>query len=107
MSVIISKQHDTKIKFTDTPKIDGVPIPPEDLAGCTLSFIMKQKNGQIAIKQPAVITPGGTFEYEPEPEDVAEAGKFQQEWELVYPSGKILTFPNDQYNLVTIKADLG
>jgi hypothetical protein len=34
-------------------------------------------------------------------------GKFQQEWEVVYPTGKILTFPNDGYNIVKIIADLG
>jgi hypothetical protein len=102
---IITKQHDTKITFKDTPTIDGIAIPPANLAGCTLSFLLKSDT--IAIKQTAIINPDGTFGYDPVPGDVANIGKFQQEWELVYPTGKILTFPNNGYNIVKIIADLG
>jgi hypothetical protein len=104
-TTIITKQHDTKITFKDTPTIDDVPILPGDLAGCTLSFLLK--DADMAIKQAAIINVDGTFSYDPVPSDVATIGKFQQEWELVYPSGKILTFPNNGYNIVKIIADLG
>ena len=104
-TTIITKQHDTKITFTDTPTIDDVPVPPGDLAGCTLSFLLKDVD--FAIKQTAIINVDGTFSYDPTPTDVANIGKLQQEWELVYPSGKILTFPNNGYNIVKIIADLG
>ena len=107
-TTIITKQHDTKITFRDTPTIDGVPMLPADLVGCTLSFLLKDTAGLItAIKQTAVINGDGTFSYDPVAGDVDEVGKFQQEWELVFPSGKILTFPNDGYNIVKIIADLG
>jgi len=101
---IITKQHDTKITFTDTPTIDGVAVPPGDLAGCTLSFLLKGAIKQI--KQPAVIA-SGTFSYDPVATDVDTVDKCQQEWEVVYPTGKILTFPNTGYNIVKIIADLG
>jgi hypothetical protein len=104
-TTIITKQHDTKITFRDTPTIDDVPIPPGDLAGCTLSFLLK--DADTAIKKAAIINVDGSFSYDPVPADVATIGKFQQEWELVYPSGKILTFPNNGYNIVKIIADLG
>lgn len=102
---ITIKQHDTKLKFTDTPTIDDVAVLAADLADCDLSFILK--NSELSIKQDATITVEGTFEYEPEASDVETVGKFKQEWEVVYPSGKILTFPNGGYNTVKIIADLG
>jgi hypothetical protein len=108
MTTITTKQHDTKITFTDTPTLDGVPIPPANLAGCTVSFLMKISDGSIpGIKKTAVINVDGTFSYDPVAGDVATIGKFQQEWEVVYPTSKILTFPNDGYNTVKIIADLG
>jgi hypothetical protein len=106
-TTIITKQHDTKITFVDTPTIDYVVVPPGDLAGCSLSFLLKNADGTIELKQPATIEVDGTFSYDPLPTDVETVGKFQQEWEVVYPSGKILTFPNNGYNIVKIIADLG
>src|SRR5262252_56196 len=96
------KRHDTKLVFTDVPTIDGVPLVAGDLVGCTVSFLLKDTAGVIPpIKQTATIT-GATFSYSPVPSDVANSGKFEQEWEVVYPSAKILTFPNDKYNIVKI-----
>jgi hypothetical protein len=105
MADIVTKQHDTKITFRDTPKIDNVPVTPLSLSGATVSFILK--SATVSIKQPGVINGDGTFSYDPAPADVAAVGDFQQEWEVVYPSGKILTFPNGEYNKVSIIADLG
>lgn len=104
-TTIVTKQHDTKITFRDTPTIDDVPIPPGDLAGCSVSFLLKSDT--FSIKKAAVINVDGTFSYDPVPVDVANIGKYQQEWELVYPTSKILTFPNNGYNIVKIIADLG
>jgi len=106
-TTIITKQHDTQITFKDQPTIDGVNVPPANFNGCTLSFLLKNADGSIALKQAATINVDGTFQYLPVPGDVASIGKFQQEWEVVYPSGKILTFPNSGYNIVKIIADLG
>jgi hypothetical protein len=103
---VTAKLHDTNITFKDTPLIDGVPVPPDQLADCTLSFIMKLGDAT-ATKKAATINSDGTFQYNPDPDDVATAGSFKQEWELVYPSGKILTFPNNGYNVVEFIPDLG
>jgi len=104
-TTIITKQHDTKIRFRDTPTIDGVPLTSGDLAGCTLSFLMK--GDAKALKQPATINPDATFSYDPVATDVDTVGKYQQEWEVIFPNTKILTFPNNGYNIVKIIADLG
>src|SRR6266496_5672585 len=110
-TTIVTKQHDTKITFTDTPTIDGVPILLSALTGCTVSFLLRIKDALTGIKQTAVIQADpdvplqAQFKYDPVGTDVQTAGKYQQEWELVYPSGKILTFPNNGYNIVKILAD--
>jgi hypothetical protein len=105
---IITKQHDTKITFKDTPSINGIVVPPADLAGCTLRFLMKTQDGSAPpVAKPATINVDGTFSYQPIPADVANIGKFQQEWEVTYPSNQILTFPNNGYNIVKVIADLG
>jgi catabolite regulation protein CreA len=114
MSAVISiKQHDTKITFTDDPTIDGVTIDYTDFAGSTVSFVMKgvaDDRSQVAIKQAAAIVNNSSkarFTYDPISGDVAKSGKFKQEWEVIYASGKIATFPNDGYNTVNILPDLG
>jgi len=106
-TTIITKQHDTRITFKDTPTIDGTPMLPADLVGCTLSFLLKTMDGVVAIKKAATINPDATFSYDPVPADVATIGKYQQEWEVVFPNTKILSFPNFEYNIVKIIADLG
>ncbi len=108
MSSIITKQHDTKTRFRDTPTIDDVAQPPGTFS--SVSFLLKGKandGSDVAIKQTAVIDTDGTFYYDPVDGDVAKDGKFKQEWEAIYPSGKILTFPNNGYNTVKILPDLG
>ena len=105
MATITIKQHDTKIVFRDTPTIDGVAVPVGDFAGCTLKFLMKYRG--VVISHAAVITGAGLFEYEPVPTDVENLGDWLQEWEVTFPSTKILTFPNGGYNTVKIIADLG
>ena len=98
------KQHDTKGKFVDILMLNGVPI---NLAGCVVSFLMK-KSG-VAIKQPAVIvnSSGGSVEYQPTAADVSKDGKYQQEWEIIFINGEILTVPNNTWNTVNILKDLG
>ena len=54
------------------------------------------------VAQIATINVDGTFSYHPIPADVANIGKFQQEWEVTYPTNQILTFPNNGYNMVKI-----
>lgn len=105
---ITIKQHDTKIRFIYTPKIDKQRIPPADVAGASLSFMLR--NSSVALKRVAVILDQGEyvdFIYDPISDDVAKSGLFRQEWELLTIDGKPLTFPNNGYNIVEILPDLG
>ncbi len=102
----IIKQGDTSGKFTDILKVNGVPV---NLTGATVSFVMRAV-GRIVVSQAAVITnpPGtnGAVEYQPVTNDVAFAGEFKQQWKAVFSDGKILTFPNNTYNKITILPNL-
>jgi hypothetical protein len=105
VTTVTIKQGDTKLAFKDTPKIDGVAMLPSDLTGAVLHFIMKSPT--LLIKQVALINPDATFEYDPVAADVGTIGSYQQEWEVIFASGKELTFPNTDYNAVNIIAELG
>ena len=108
MKIVTIKQNYTKLVFHEVPKIDCVPLLPADVIGCSVFFLLKINDGSIpAIRQAAVINGDATFSYPPVATDVQTPGTFQQEWELVYGTGKRLTFPNNTYNLVQILADLG
>jgi hypothetical protein len=41
-------------------------------------------------------------QYQPILADVARFGQYQQQWRVTFADSKVLTFPNDGYNIVTI-----
>lgn len=102
---IYIKRNDTKGKFVDILTINGIPI---NLTACIVSFLLR-KGSSVSVKQLATITDpvSGAVEYQPLPEDVATAGEFQQEWEIIFPDTQILTVPNNTWNIVNILKDLG
>lgn len=112
---IVTKQHDTKITFTHDPTINDIPVLLSETTGCSVSFLIKSDTK--AVKQTAVIQANpdvplqAQFKYDPIATDVDTEGKYKNEWELIYPpgppTGKILTFPNNGYNVVKILSDLG
>jgi hypothetical protein len=106
MSTQRIKRHDTGQLFTSTLTLDGDPF---DLTNCTVSFIMKTDDGVTQVKQTATVTDAGAgeVEYQPLAADVDTSGRYNVEWEVILPGGKILTFPNDGYNRLIILDDLG
>lgn len=105
MPTVTIKQHDTKVIFRDTPTVNGVALTSGDLAGATLKFILKDRSG--IITRTATINGDATFSYQVTAPDVANITEFKQEWEVTFADGKILTFPNNAYNVVKVIADLG
>lgn len=107
MSTANVKRGDTKGIFTDVLTLDDVAV---DLTGCSLRFIMRRRGKPAkAVNQVATITTPATGEvsYQPVDEDVDTEGVYEQEWEVTFPSTKILTFPNNAFNTVNILRDLG
>jgi hypothetical protein len=82
---------------------------PVDLTGCSVKFIYKAEGkGQPVSRTAAVLSdPPGTVEYQWVIEDTAVSGNFSGEWEVTFPSGRKLTFPNENYIKFTILPDLG
>lgn len=101
MNVTI-KQNDTKCLFTDTLTVNGTPV---DGTNATVSFIMRGV-GCVGVAQAAAwVNPPGTdgkVQYQPILADVARFGQYQQQWRVTFADSKVLTFPNDGYNIVTI-----
>lgn len=106
-ATIIIKQGDTQITFKDIPTINNVPLTPANVVGCTVNFMMKSFDGSTLIRNAGTIGADASFSYSPTASDVAVPGKFQQEWELIYPGGATLTFPNQSFNVVNILPELG
>jgi hypothetical protein len=104
---VMLKQGDTHMIFTDTGTINGVPLTPSQVVGATLNWIMRSFDGLTQLKNAATINADATFSYQVTASDVNTPGKFQQEWELIFPNGQTLTFPNQNYNIVNILPELG
>src|SRR3954470_5483824 len=99
MGTVNIKRGDTKGLFIDTLTINDVEM---DLIGSTAKFIMRRR-GKVAkvVNQAATIVldpdatePRRTIQYQPILADVETEGVYEQEWQVTFPSGKILTFPN-------------
>jgi hypothetical protein len=104
MTTVNIKQNDTKGIFLDTLKVDGVPV---NLTGTTVYFLLRKVSVFIrkaaTIVEPAI---NGDVQYQPVLADVEIPGKYEQEWEVNFGDGRILTFPNGDYNIVNILDDL-
>jgi hypothetical protein len=116
MSPVLIKRGDTKGKFIDLLKLDGVTV---NLTGCTGKFLMRRRGRDKAnqtitqtatLFEPPVANPDASLrnaEYQPILADVDTEGEYDQEWQITFPSGQILTFPNNRFNTVQILRDLG
>lgn len=105
--IINIKRGDTKGIFVDTLKVDGVAV---DLTGATVRFLMRRTSKPAkSVNQAAAITSPttGDVQYQPVAQDIDTEGAYEQEWEVTFQSGKILTFPNGDFNTVNIRRDLG
>ncbi|HXG46256.1 MAG TPA: BppU family phage baseplate upper protein [Methylomirabilota bacterium] len=106
MSTAKIKQHDTARSLEDTLQFGGTAI---DLTGCAVSCIIKHTESAITIYREATIVdaPAGRVRFDIQPGDTDVAGTYRVEWEIVFPSGKVLTVPDDSYHTLHILRDLG
>ncbi|MGE0371946.1 MAG: BppU family phage baseplate upper protein [Gammaproteobacteria bacterium] len=82
---------------------------PVDLAGSSVSFLMRLPDGSSAKVDAAatiVQEDAGIVKYTWASGDTDTAGDYRAEWEVTF-SGKPQTFPNDGYDTVHILEDLG
>lgn len=97
------------IKRGDTsPAIRYSLAPAVDLAGASVAFQMRARQGTIITNATAVID---SFDppivrYSWTPEDTETAGNFQAEFVVTYGDGSIETFPNVGFIAVVIGEDV-
>lgn len=105
MATFTTKRNDTfPIKAT-LEDADG----PVDLTGATVKFLMQDLQGNQVVDASATITNAsqGKVEYNWVSGDVDTAGEFEAEFEVTFSSGKVRTFPNEDYITVVIEEDKG
>lgn len=106
MTTVRIKSGDTALEFTDTLTVDGVA---DDLTGSTVLFLMKRIRSPgtaYSLSASLVTAASGTVSYVPGVGFPTDVGSYKQEWQVTYSNGKILTFPNDDYNVIEIVEDL-
>lgn len=93
------------IKRGDTAPAIRYSLLPEtvDLAGASVVFVLAGDR----LPATVVSTAPPVVEYSWQPEDTASPGLRRAEFEITYQDGRIETFPNGEYLLVHVVADLG
>jgi hypothetical protein len=86
--------------------------PAVNLAGASVVFNMRQRDGGTTILDRAAATiegdpAEGVVGYDWALADTATAGRFEAEFEVTYADGGVETFPNDSFIIVQIGPDIG
>jgi hypothetical protein len=102
------KRHDTaslpRMRALDS---DGVPI---NLMGATGTYTLVLPDGTLKVDRGAAgivdqATSPGEVYYLWQPADVDTAGRYREEWEIVYTDGRKETFPTKSKWYVVIEPD--
>lgn len=106
MTQITIKQYDTRNAINATLIRDGQTV---DLTDCTVHFFMEDayKNVDVETIAEVVDAPSGTVLYAFEQSSVAIPGRYNAEFRVTYPDGRLETFPNNGYITVNIIKSLG
>ena len=85
---------------------DGDPV---DLTGCEIKFIMAPLGRRATVCREPYIADAGHGEVWVVwvPGETGISGVYQAELEVVYPDGKVETFPSNRYISINIMNDLG
>lgn len=107
MRVVPVKRHDVGVPFEDTLTY-GSNNQPVDLSDALdIKFILRRPKGAVIVGDAVIRSPatGGTVSYTSVAGDLAICGDHQQEWQVTW-TDKVLTFPDEGYNIVRVTEDL-
>lgn len=101
------KRGDFRVAIRAT-LVDGDGAPA-NLTDATVRFLMADQAGRVLVDRAAAITDAaaGKVVWVPEPGDTTALGLHRAEFEATYLDGRLQTYPNNEYILVEILADLG
>jgi hypothetical protein len=104
------KRHDTRPYWPVSLEFDDGSFP--DITSATISMLCRNAgDSTLKFKDSATvwITDGanGELEWRPTADQVDTAGRFDIEWEVVFPDGTQQTFPTRGYDRLTVVGDLG
>lgn len=107
MATYTIKKNDTYPSLSLVVKNNGTPL--NITAAASAKVIIKPTTGGAALTFTAAITDAvnGEVTYVWQTGDTATAGVYDMEVEITWAAGGIQTFPNDSYESLEIKADLG
>lgn len=104
-------QHDTSPAVTDT--LEDSTGTAVNLTGAAVKFHMTDWTRSTVVVNASATGPAGgaldstgRVQYQWLAADVANAGVFLAEWQVMFASGAIETWPNDGPAIVSIEADL-
>jgi hypothetical protein len=90
--------------------VEGPARTPLDLTGCTVRFHMRSANATALLKVNAaatIVSPtAGTVRYDWAPGDLSEVATYRAEWQITYPSGRILTAPTRGFDTIRVIDEL-
>lgn len=107
MGTLTMKKDDLEPKYVATLRnADGTAV---DLTNATsVSLIVKQQNGAKNFKSAGAFVnrANGIVSYTWTSGNTDTTGTFQMEWEVVWPTNRPETFPNNGYDTLVIGASL-
>ena len=101
------KQNDTYGYITE--QLLDENLVGVNLAGASVAFHMKRStDAAYKVKAAATVldSANGIVRYAWTGTDLNTVGNFNFEWQVTFVSGKVLTFPNDGYNLIHVLKEL-
>lgn len=102
------KQDDTKPSYFT--QLKGSNGSVQDVTDCGIRFSMRKLGAPTAtVSRAAMVVDDAdtnTVRYDFADDDTADAGIYQFEVELTGPDGKVMTFPNDSYGILTVTPEI-
>ncbi len=101
----VMRKGDTLPAYTAT-LVEGPARTPLDLTGCTVRFHMRNTDAAAVLKINAAATivsaAAGTVRYDWDTGDLSDVGTYHVEWQVTYPSGRILTAPTRGFDTIRV-----
>lgn len=77
------------------------------VTGVTFTMANQENEFKILAKEAQIVSySGGTIQYNWDPEDTNESGRFNAEFQMYYSDGKKLSIPENGYFIIDITKDL-